>query len=148
MSETNKKIDRLSVSKEAINLIDVIDKKRYLDLDKYTITRTELFLFAMALGIETKAATSIEGASQVGLILEQSMKNIDKSLIYALFLHSHTSDGNLDDALNKDNVYSVAQQYANTGFQIIDDFINTKSAEKLSWELIKELDEQYANLEK
>ncbi len=147
MSET-KKIDRLSVSKEAIKLIDVIDEKKYLNLDKTSVSRTELFLFAMALGIESQAATSIESSSQVGLILDQSIKNIDISLIYALFLNSHISDGNLDDALNKEHVYSVAQQYANTGFQIINDYMKIKSAEKLSWELIKELDAQYAGLEK
>lgn len=146
MSIIGKSPDRIYVSKNADKLIDIIDSKKYLDLDKSTTTRMELFLFAMALGIETKTQTALSSLAQGGLALEQAIKNQDKSLIYAFYIYNLPEDETIDSAADKEKVYSMAQEFANTGFHIIEQYMQTKTAESTFWDLVKELDEQYEQL--
>ena len=53
MSSDIKKPDRLNISKNAKEIIDSIDSTNYFSLGDKTTSRSELFLFAMALGIDT-----------------------------------------------------------------------------------------------
>lgn len=148
MAITGKAPDRIYVSRDVDTLIGVIDSKKYLDLDKSTTTRMELFLFAMSLGIETKTPTSLLLVSQGGLALEQAIKNQDKSLMHAYYFSNMAKDEAMDSAADKEKVYSMAQEYANTGFQIIEQYIKTKPETTVFWELVKELDDQYEGLKK
>lgn len=146
MSITGKTPDRIYVSKDVDALIDIIDSKKYLDLDKSTTTRMELFLFAMSLGIDTKTPTTLSSISQGGLALEQAIKNQDKALMHAYYIHNLPQEETIDSAADKDKVYPMAQEYANTGFQILEQYMQTKPSETIFWELVKELDEQYEQL--
>lgn len=143
MSITGKAPDRIYVSKDVDALIDVIDSKKYLDLDKSTTTRMELFLFAMSLGIESKTPTTLSSLSQGGLALEQAIKNQDKSLMHAYYINNLPQGETIDSAADKEKVYSMAQEYANTGFHILEEYMQTKPPGSIFWELVKELDEQY-----
>lgn len=143
MDITGKAPDRIYVSKDVDTLIDIIDSKKYLDLDKSTTTRMELFLFAMALGIDTKTPTTLSSLSQGGLALEQAIKNQDKSLMHAYYISNLPTGESIDSAADKEKVYSTAQEYANTGFQVLEQYIQTKPAASTFWDLTKELDDQY-----
>jgi len=148
MSITGKTPSRIFVSKEVDALIDTIDSKKYLDLDKSTTSRMELFLFAMALGIETKTPTIISSLSQGGLVLEQAIKNQEKTLMHACYINLMPESETIDSAADKEKVYSMAQEYANTGFHILEQYMQTKPAGTVVWDLVKELDDQYECLKK
>lgn len=139
--------DRLNVSKKAKDIIDRIDDSDYLCLGNKSSSRSELFLFAMALGCDT-LPTPPESIYPGGLILEKAIDSSTLASIYALFLYQHKGE-DIDAITNKGEVFRLAQEYANTGFENLEDYMNTKkSDEDLAWELLRELDEQYEALEK
>lgn len=141
MDVNKKSPDRVYIDK-AINasVVVSIDEKKFLALDNSTTTRIELFLFAMTLGIPV-CKTPLD--SMESFALEQSIKNHHKSLMYASFISKLPDESKLEDAVAKEKVYSDAQQYANTGFQIISDMMKSKSPSVIELELFSGLDEMY-----
>lgn len=145
MNETVKEPDRIFVSKHASEIIDKIDRKNYFGLSKSVITRPELFLFAMALGYET-LPTKLENT--VGLFLDKDTERLGtlKSLMYALFIKDLKNQDQLDEIDNTNKVYDLCQQYANTGFEILEDYLKNKTEDALTMNLIKENNESYDKL--
>lgn len=135
--------DRINITQSAKKTIEKIDESNYLGLGKQSISRSELFLFAMALGVDT-SPTKLDNVN--GLILEKSFGGQMQALLYALFIDKKTNEGTLDLITDKELVYNLAQEYANTGFDILDDYIQKKKDEDLIWDLIDELDKQYNDL--
>jgi len=147
MENITKKPDRLNVSSKAKDLADRLDELGYFGLGKTTISRSEMFLFAMALGVETGIETQITNLYSGGLILDSSIDNITRSIMHALFLDSFLDPENeLDNITDKGRVYKMAEHYANTGFEIIADYVEKKKDSDLVFDLILELDDQYAKL--
>jgi len=145
--ETSKIPDRLNYSTKAKQLIERIDEENYLGLGNKGITRSELFLFAMSLGIESKSQTEVKNPYAGGLILEKSIDSKTRSLMYSQFILSLIDPENeLDIISDKAQVYKMAEQYANTGFEIIDDYMDNNKPEDLVWDLFLELDEQYEKM--
>ena len=67
--------------------------------------------------------------------------------MYAQYIVSlKDPDNELDSIGEKSHVYKTAEQYANTGFEIIADYFNTKKPEDLVWDLFLELDTQYEEI--
>lgn len=67
--------------------------------------------------------------------------------MYAKFIASlNGPDIELDSIGHKGQVYKMAEQYANTGFEIIADYFNTKKPEDLVWDLFLELDAQHEEI--
>ena len=142
MSSITKNPDRLNITKKAKSIIDKIDQNKYLSLDVATTTRSDLFVLAMALGIET-VPTKVENIYPGGLILGASIDNRLRALMYAYFICKLPNIDMLDNVTNKEYVYNTAQEFANTGFEILDDYINNKKDSELLWDLLQELDNQY-----
>ena len=134
--------DRISISKKARETVDKIDDTKYFSLQDSAISRSDLFSFAMALGVDTGIPTKLENTYPGGLILDKSIDGYTKALMYALFINN-IDDGDLDEITKKDAVYSFAQEYANTGFEILADYMSTKKDSDLIWDLLEELDAQY-----
>jgi len=136
--------NRLNYSTKAKQLLEKIDEENYFGLGLKGSTRSELFLFAMSLGAETNRKTEITHPYSGGLILEKSIDSKTKALMYAQYIASlEDPDSGLDSIRNKSLVYKAAEQYANTGFEIIANYFDTKKAEDLVWDLFLELDAQY-----
>ena len=78
--------DRISIDR-SINdsVIPLLDEKKLLNLDKSSADRTELFLFAMALGFAKGVRTPLK--STHGFILETAVKSYDGAMsqIYSVF---------------------------------------------------------------
>lgn len=142
MNSTPKNPDRLNITKKSKRVVDKIDENKYLSLEVPTTTRSELFILAMALGIDT-VPTKLENIYPGGLVLDSSIDIRAKALMYAYFIGTLPNVDMLDNVTNKEYVYNTAQGYANTGFEILDDYINNKKDSELIWELLEELDNQY-----
>ncbi len=139
--------DRLYVSTKAKELVDSLDEREYFGLGKSTINRAELFLFAMALGVESGMATQVMNPYSGGFILDKSIDSKTRSIMYAQCLFALTDpDNDLDSITDKGRVYKAAEQYANTGFEIIEDYVKTKKTTELVLNLFLELDEQYTSV--
>jgi len=142
--EMSKKPDRLYCSNKVKQLLEKMYEINYMGLGK-GITRSELFLFAMSLGVESKTETEV--ISPIGLILDKSIDSTTIALMYSQFIYSlKDPDNDLDTISDLSKVYKTAQQYANTGFEMIEDYLNTKKQEDLMWELFDELDQQYEEI--
>lgn len=145
MNASSKRPDRIFVTKQAQQIKNKIDEKKFLGLDNNMTDRIQLFLFAMALGINTGCPTKLE--NQDSFVLDQSIKMHHRALMYALYIGKIKDKNNLDECVNLESVYDLAQRYANTGFSVIEDYLKTKQDSVLQWELIKEMDEEYKAIE-
>ncbi len=133
--------DRIYVTKEDKKIIEKLDETNYLGLRYPDTTRSELFLFAMALGVE--ANTRVKLANQDGLTLSKSLSPEVKAIFFALYIKEIAGKENLDRITDQASVYQYAEEYANVGFNIIEDYQKNKKDTELCWTLLQELDEQY-----
>ena len=136
--------DRIGTTQAAKKVIAKIDEVDYLKLGKSSASRSELFLFAMALGMDTYP-TKLDNVD--GLILEKSFGGQMQALLYALFIEKKTNDNTLDLITDKEQVYSLAQEYANTGFEILEDYMKKSKDTDLLWTLIAEMDKEYGDIQ-
>ena len=143
MSNNVKTPDRLNYTRKAQEIVSKIDETKFMGLNFPTTTRSDLFMFAMAFGINTGVSTKLQNTYPGGLVLDSSIDGRTKALLYAFSIGSNDNPDVLDYVTSKDKVYTAAQELANTGFDIIDDYMATKKETSLLWTLIEELDEQY-----
>ncbi|NMB95207.1 MAG: hypothetical protein GYA02_01125 [Clostridiaceae bacterium] len=148
--EASKNPDRLNYSTKAKQLLDKIEDSNYFGLANKGgsgVSRSEIFLFAMALGVETNTPTEIKNIYAGGLVLDKSIDSKTRSVMYAQFISKLKDPENeLDEIIKKNEVYKLAEQYANTGFQYLEEYFDTKKPELLALNLFLELDEQYESL--
>ena len=79
-----KTVKNLSCSGDAKKIIDKIDKSQLLSLDIKNCSRLDLFLFAMALGIDSGAETDL---SQIdSLVRGEYIKTKYEAYLYAAFI--------------------------------------------------------------
>ncbi len=142
--ETLKIPDRLNYSTKSKQMLEKIDDVNYIGLGLKGTTRSELFLFAMALGVESKTKTEVVNPYSGGLILDKSIDGKTQASMYSQFISLLKDPENeLDTVVDKSSVYKMAEQYANTGFEIIADYLDKKKPEDLVWDIFLELDTQY-----
>lgn len=145
--QTSKMPDRLNYSTKAKQLLEKIDEVNYMGLGLKGATRSELFLFAMSLGVESNTKTEVVNPYTGGLILDKSVDSKTRALMYSQYISLlEDPDNELDAVTDKGHVYKTAEQYANTGFEIIADYFNNKKPEDLVWDLFLELDAQYEEI--
>lgn len=148
--EIIKNPDRLNYSTKAKQLLDRIEESNYIGLANKGgtgVSRSEIFLFAMALGAESKSPTEVKNPYAGGLVLDKSIDSQTQATMYAQFISQLSEPENdLDDITKKGEVYKLAEKYANTGFEYIEGYIDTKKPETLVWDLFLELDAQYEAL--
>lgn len=133
---------RVNYSTRAKDIIDKADLNNFFDLK--AIYRSDLFLFAMALGM-TKGPTLIQKNYPGGLFREASLDPKTRAIMYALFIdHFNISEDDLDKISNKKEVFETAERYANTGFEVLGEVLEkhkgnfVEAAEQFAWELISQ----------
>lgn len=132
-----KEQDRLYVDKNKAEFIRSINKSNeYLKFDN----QKELFIYAMTLGAH--CPTKLTGTKEA-LFLEKDMNYEDIALIYSVVL---TELGNIDELTDKEKVYNIAQNMANTGFSFIQNQIENNSFENLTMKLLVNLDEKFEKI--
>jgi hypothetical protein len=142
--EIIRKIDRLNVTKKAKELADNFDTNiDFNSFGKNLMTRSELFLFAMALGYNLKMKTHLQEVYPGGFILESSIDSKTFSLMYCGLIQE-VGESDLDKITDKALVYSTAEMYANTGFSNLEDVLeNYRSAYDYCLELAEDLQNQW-----
>lgn len=141
MSEKTVKI--LNCSGDSKQTIERIDSTRLLNLDNKNCSRMELFLFAMALGVESGIETELSKTET--LVRGEYINTRNEAFLYSVYLAELVSDKELETIEDIGNVYGKAQKYANTGFKLINDMFE-KSEEVVRLELLKELDDMYHSI--
>ncbi|MDO4556013.1 MAG: hypothetical protein Q4B70_12825 [Lachnospiraceae bacterium] len=130
----------LNVSGEAKKIIEKIDSTKLLNLDNKNCSRMELFLFALALGVESGIETELTKTDT--LVRAEYLSTKNEAYLYSVFISELSDSGDLDKINDIGNVYRKAQQYANTGFKLIEGMME-KAENVVQLELLQELDEMY-----
>jgi len=140
--------DRLSIDNRVNDkVIPMIDEMKFLGLDKSNSERIELFIFAMALGVKEKKRTPLK--SQHGFILEKSIRSMDGAMsnIVSLLVDEVRKSKEEDHIDDKDYAFRVAEEYANTGFSIIESWLTSKKDEEtMQYSLIEEMDDKFVDI--
>lgn len=144
MKDSIKGPDRIYVTQRVEKLIGKIDEQHFFGLDKQSILRSELFIFAMALGIDLMPKTL---ENTVGLVLAKSIDHNTNALMLAQAIYESGCDSleGLDSVISPNHYYHVAEEYANCGFSIIEEDM-TKKTDSLMWEYLRMLEEKFEKL--
>ena len=123
-----------------------IQEVKMLKFNTERNTQTMVYIFAMALGVKEGKRTP--STKKEGLILESSFRNQDlaMSFVYSLAIQELRKEGRENEINNTDVVYQIAEEYANTGFKMIEDMIpdfKEYDEEDFENELILMMDEIY-----
>ncbi len=129
--------DRLYVDKNKIEFVRGINKSnKYLKFDN----QKDLFMYAMTLGVD--CPTSFTGIKEA-LFLEKDMNYEDMALIYSIVLPELDK---IEELTDKEKVYTIAQNMANTGFSFIKEEVDNNSFESLTVKLLLKLDEKFKKI--
>lgn len=139
-----KTVKILNCSGEAKNTIEKIDKVKLLNLDNKNCSRMELFLFALALGVESGIETDLTKTET--LVRTEYINTKNEAFLYSIYIADLETEGDLENINDISQVYGKVQRYANTGFKIIDGMFE-KSEEVVRLELLQELNEMYGSIE-
>ncbi len=87
----------------------------------------EIFLLAMVLGLDVPSQIS---GRRDGYFMLQNLRSEEMNLLYLCFWHHNTDVMAMADT-NK--VYNIAEECANTGFQLLENYLNEKKDSLISW---------------
>lgn len=138
-----KSVKILNCSGDAKKTIERIDSSKLLSLDTKNCSRMELFLFAMALGIESGIESDLTKTDT--LVRGEYINTKNEAYLYSTYIGDMDNTDDLDELNDVGKVYAKAQKYANTGFKLINGYFE-KAEEVVRLELLKELDESYSDI--
>lgn len=129
--------------------IENIEKTKYFQLQKNAATRTDLYCFAIALAeMEKMEPTLIQNVGTASTFVRtEYMTNVEpllSSLYYDKVLKDHPEE--IDEICNRDEVYNLAEQCANTGFGILKGWTEQLDEEALFYKLIGYMDKKYEDI--
>lgn len=135
--------DRLSIGTQYKDLIEDFDRVDLLNM-KTNGERADIFMIALALGVNKGERTPSK--SKLGFILENSAKGKDSlmSFIYSVAVDELRKSGQENQITDTNVVYGIAEEYANTGFEIIKQMIpdfGKYDEEEFMFALIEMMDE-------
>lgn len=135
--------DRLYIGNQYKNLIEDFDKVDLLNM-KTNGERADMFMIALALGVNKGERTPSK--AKLGFVLENVAKGKDSlmSFIYSVAVDELRKSGQENQITDTNVVYSIAEEYANTGFEVINQVIpdfNKYDEEEFMFALIEMMDE-------
>lgn len=112
-------------------------------------SQTALYLYALSLGVNKGVRTPSK--VREGMILNQSFYNTDlaKAFVYSVALQEFRKEHREGDIEDEDKVFLVAEEYANTGFEIIESMLGElqdSDEETIELDLMDQLDQKYREL--
>ena len=137
-------IDRLSIEKKYNSeVVDRIDETGFLRLGKGQHSeRLDLFMFALGLGVKAGVRTPI--STKHGLILATTVENNAEAMaaIFSLWIQEAIMTNQEDKLDDRDLAFQLAEEYANTGFMILAEYLKTPNLPNIHV-FIKEMDNRY-----
>lgn len=129
--------------------IEDIERTKYFQLHKNGATRAALYCFAIALcEMEGQEAKPIKDVP-VKTFVRTEYLNDCEPLFSSLYFDKCIKDDPelIDEICDRDDVYGLMEDYANTGFGILESYINAPlDEETLMYKLITYMDKKYAKI--
>lgn len=135
--------DRLYIGNQYKDLIEDFDRVDLLNM-KTNGERADIFMIALALGVNKGERTPSK--AKLGFILESVARGKDSlmSFIYSVAVDELRKNGQENQITDTNVVYGIAEEYANTGFEIIKQMIpdfKKYDEEEFMFALIEMMDE-------
>lgn len=124
------------------SIVKKLDKSNYFQLSKDATGRKELFNFAVALGINQGYHSSPD--SRESFYRTESIGN-SLYLYSALYFQENVASepSSIDEMLNYDDIIKLAEDYANTGFSVLEEHEKATTPDLLMYTLLSEIDKKY-----
>ena len=122
------------------------EKTRYFQLHKNATIRADVYHFAIALAlIEGKEPTTPQNVDT--FVRTEYLTNYEAllSCLYYEYKLKATPDL-IDEICNRDEVYTLAEQLANSGFGVLKKYVETLDEEALCYKLISYMDKTYNDI--
>ncbi|MGN1090098.1 MAG: hypothetical protein ACI4Q6_06810 [Huintestinicola sp.] len=135
--------DRLSIGTQYKDLIEDFDRVDLLNM-KTNGERADIFMITLALGVNKGERTPSK--AKLGFILESVARGKDSlmSYIYSVAVDELRKSGQENQITDTNVVYGIAEEYANTGFEIIKQMIpnfDKYDEEEFMFAMIEMMDE-------
>lgn len=118
------------------NLIPQIDKSKFLDLHLGSATRPELFDFALALGLSQER----KRLKHINSFWRWENMNYNQLCIYnSIWFYETGKPSSLHGILNGAEVITIVEEYANAGFQVLEEKFQNEDGETFAMQLIVEM---------
>lgn len=125
-------------------LLPKLDEQNYFCLTNHrdSFPRRQFFNFLLGLGYKNHVKTPLE--KKEGLYRVENMRN-EKSFYPAIYFTETVaaSPDKIDEILDEDKVYVMIEEYANTGFSVLEDYYKSLNSEALMLTLLAEMNEVY-----
>lgn len=140
----DKGIKNLNISEDAKRIKDRIESTKFLNLDNKNCSRLDLFLFALALGVESGTETELVKADS--FVRGEYLHTKEEAFLYSIFISDLDAEMDLEKVNDLNLVYNKAQRYANTGFKLIEGYFE-KPENVVQLQLLQELNEEYEKIQ-
>lgn len=134
----------LNISKAYSNgFIAELEKSKFFQLHKLATSRTELYSFAISIAIMEGAKPS--EPQSLDTFVRTAYLGEHESLLSSLYFDKKLKENTdmIDDLCNRDEVYSLAEQYANAGFEILKGWVENMDEETLFYKLLSYMNDKY-----
>lgn len=123
------------------NIVTTIDDENFMELKLGTATRLDIFIYAMALGKDSPLQLDNKKTFVRGEDLRRHNSAI--SLMTALKYSKKEEYESLEENLRDKDIASLAEEAANMGFKIIQNYMESRTGENAYLKYIEDLDDLY-----
>ena len=126
--------------------VEDIEKTKYFQLHKNETSRTDLYCFVIALAeMEGMEPTPITDVSASTSFLRTEYIEKEEPFLLSLYYDKVLKENpdEIDEICNRDEVYNLAERYANAGFGILKDWSEQLDEDALLYKLIGYMDKKY-----
>lgn len=130
-------------------LLPKVDEQNYFCLTNHrdSFPRRQFFNFLLGLGYKNHVKTPLE--KKESLYRVENMRN-EKSFYPAIYFAEVVAaqPEKIDEVLNEDKVFNMIEEYANTGFSVLEDYYGSLNSEMLMLTLLDEMNTVYEEFTK
>ncbi len=126
--------------------IEDIERTKYFQLHKNATQHSDLYTFVIAIAeMEGKSPKPIQEVGSVKSFVRTETLTNCEPLFSCLYFDKVLKDNleKIDDICNRDEIYNFVEQYANTGFGILENWTENIDEETLFYKLIGYMDKKY-----
>lgn len=138
----------VNISKDYYNsLLPKIEDIQYFRLDNKSTTRKDLFNFAFSLGVRRGYAKELESSNS--LYRTENLNGTNDLFLYAsAYYDNKVSNGKgvVEDLTDHDSIIELAEEFANTGFGILKEKVETTIDENFMYEILEDCDKMYEEI--
>lgn len=134
------------LEKNIKEVVSRLDSSKFFGLNNSATKRPDLFNFLVSLGVERGYPKELTSKKTSFVRTEYIENNNCRFLYSSLYFHEMISDNpteKIDMITNDNEILDLVEKYANTGFDVIAEYMDQYSDEEMMLDLISQMDDWY-----